>query len=71
MPMTAAMTIMPPVKLATDGASLKQSHPHATASCVSSVLNQRVLSGRDHLTTDGQENEPQTELRRPEQEQLE
>ena len=37
-PTTAAMTIMPPAKLATDGASLKQTHTQATASGVSSVL---------------------------------
>jgi hypothetical protein len=32
------MTIMPPAKLAMDGASLKQTHTHATASGVSNVL---------------------------------
>jgi hypothetical protein len=30
------MTIMPPAKLATDGASLKQTHTHAMAGGVSS-----------------------------------
>jgi hypothetical protein len=32
------MTIMPPVKLAADGTSLKQAHTQATANGVSTVL---------------------------------
>jgi hypothetical protein len=37
-PTTVAMTIMPPVKLAADGTSLKQAHTQATANGVSTVL---------------------------------
>jgi hypothetical protein len=37
-PTTAVITMMPPAKLAIDGASLKQTHTPATASGVSSVL---------------------------------
>ena len=56
---SAAMTIMPPAKLATDGC-LAEADPHP---CDSERrfqrVDQRVLRGRDHLTADGQEYEPQ------------
>ena len=60
----------PPVKLATDGTSLKHPHPDNSEWRFQRV-DQRVLRGGDHLTTDCQEHEPRTKLRCAEQEQLE
>ena len=66
-PMIAAITMKPPVRLAMDGTSLKQTQTHATASGVASV---RGLGGRDRLASDGKEHQPQAELSRARQTRL-
>ena len=63
------MTMMPPTKLVMDGASLKQTQTHPTASGVSSVLIS-AFSVQRPSTADGQEDQPQAELGCAEQKQL-
>ena len=67
---TAAITMMPPAKLAMNGTSLKQPHTHVTASGRFQRVDQRVLSGGDHLPADGEKHQTQVELCRVEEEQL-
>ena len=65
------MTIVPPAKLATDGC-LPEADPHpCDGERRFHGVDQRVLRGRDHLSADGKEHEPQAELCCPEREHLE
>ena len=53
----------PPAKLAPIGTSAKQTDTKCDGKRRFQSVDQRVLSGRDHLTADGKEHQTQTKLR--------